>query len=360
MVKTEKDVLFGLFLPLSTGGWIISENTPRIEPSYAMNRNAAILADNMGLDFLLSMMKWRGFGGRTDHWGTSLESIITMTGLAEATSRVKIWCTAHTLLHHPVVMAKMMATLHQVSNGRAGLNIVSGADRSEFEQMGTWRPELDHDQRYDLAREWIEIMMRLWSEKLVNYHGDFFTITDCVCDPKPVTRPDLICAGTSQVGLEFTARYADAAFVAGRTEEELAAVSRRAKDIAAGHGRSIKTFGMYTIVPGATDADAERRIAFYSAGVDVEAVDGMARSYGTKSDGRESSLVARAKRSGFMTSYLAGSAETIRQKIVHTIQTAQLDGMMLIFPDYDQDLRFFGDEILPNLRRSFGATGPAL
>ncbi len=353
MTAKAKELMFGVFLPLGNGGWIISENTPKIDASYELNRNAAILSDRLGFDFILSMMKWRGYGGTTNHWGVSLESITMMAALAEATKRAKVWCTAHTLLHHPVVIAKMMATIDQISKGRAGLNIVSGAYRGEFEQMGMWRAELDHDRRYDLAREWIEIILRLWSEPRVNYDGEFYKITDCVSDPKPVSkpRPDLICAGMSDVGLHYTAKYTDGGFVAGSTEEEIATVSRRAKEIAAGYGKTIKTFAMYTIVPGATDAEAEARVEHYIAGTDQEAVAGMRASYGRKPDGRETSLVARSRANGFMTSYLAGSADTIRQKIEHTIRTADLDGMMLIFPDYDADLRYFGETILPAVRK---------
>ncbi len=356
-MAARKDLMFGVFLPLANGGWIISENTPRIDASYELNRKAAVLSDQLGLDFILSMMKWRGYGGRTNHWGVSLESITMMAALAEATSRVKIWCTAHTLLHHPVVIAKMIATLDQVSRGRAGMNVVSGAYRGEFEQMGMWRAELDHDRRYDFAREWIEIILRLWSESRVDYKGEFFEITDCVSDPKPVSspRPDLICAGMSEVGLHYTAKYTDAGFVHGRTEEEIAAVSRHAKEIAAGYGKTIKTFAMYTIVPGATDAEAEARVEHYIAGTDSEAVAGMRASYGLKPDGRESALVTRSTRNGFMTSYIAGSADTLRQKIEHTIRSADLNGMMLIFPDYVEDLRFFGEAVLPKVRVGLGA-----
>jgi len=360
-VSSANDPMFGVFLPLANGGWIISENTPRIDGSYDLNRKAAVLADELGFDFILSMMKWRGYGGVTDHWGTSLESMTMMAALAEATKSTKVWCTAHTLLQHPVVIAKMMATLDHISHGRAGLNVVSGAYRGEFEQMGMWRPNLDHDRRYDLAREWIEILLRLWSEKRVDYKGEFFNITDCVSDPKPVSnpRPDLICAGMSDVGLDFTAKYTDGGFVAGQSEEEIASISKRAKDFGARYGKKTKTFAMYTVVPGTTDKEAEARVAHFVAGTDHVAVEGMRASYGLKPDGRETSLVARSKRNGFMTSYLAGSAETIRQKIVHTIQTAELDGMMLIFPDYVEDLRFFGESILPGVRSSLDVTQAA-
>jgi pyrimidine oxygenase len=355
-VIRDRKPMFGVFLPLANGGWIISENTPRIDGSYALNRQAAILSDQLGFDFILSMMKWRGYGGKTNHWGVSLESMTMMAALAEVTSRTKVWCTAHTLLHHPVVVAKIMSTIDQISNGRAGLNVVSGAYRGEFEQMGAWRPELDHDRRYDLAREWIEIVLRLWRDKRVDYHGEFYNITDCVSDPKPVSkpRPDLICAGISPVGLDFTAKYTDGGFVAGRTEEEIAVASKRAKDLAAKYGKAIMTFAMYTIVPGVTDREADARVEHFIAGIDHAAVESMAASYALKPDGGESSLVARARRNGFMNSYFAGSAETIRQKVVHTMETAELDGMMLIFPDYVDDLRFFGENVLPALRLNLG------
>ena len=358
MAAAGNDFMFGVFLPLGNGGWIISENTPKIDASYRLNRAAAILSDQLGFDFILSMMKWRGYGGKTNHWGVSLESMMLMSALAEVTSQTKIWCTVHTLLHHPAVIAKMISTLDQVSNGRAGMNIVSGAYRGEFEQMGLWRNDLDHDRRYDRATEWIEIVLRLWAEQRVDYDGEFFQLKDCVSDPKPVShpRPNLICAGMSEVGLRYTAKYMDAGFVAGRTEEEIAAISRRAKEIAAEYGRAIKTFAMYTIVPGVTDAEAEARVEHYIAGTDDEAVAGMRASYDRKPDGRETSLVARSRQNGFMTSYITGNAETIRQKIVHTIQSADLNGMMLIFPDYIEDLRFFGTNVLPGVRDSLGVS----
>lgn len=342
---------FGVFLPIANGGFIISKTTPRIDASYDLNRRVAMLAEELGLDFVMSMAKWRGYGGPTNHWGESLESVVLMAALAEATSRVKIWCTVHTLLHNPVVAAKMIATLDRVSGGRAGMNIVAGAYRGEFEQMGMWRADLDHDQRYDLTREWIQAIKRLWTENRVDFHGKYFNLTDCVCDPKPLAlpRPELICAGMSEVGIRFTVEEADAMFIAGRDEAELATVSRRAKAVAAERGKSIKTFAMYNLVPAESDAEAAARVADYIAGADIEAINGMIASYGVKPDGRESAFVKRS-REGFMCSRIAGTAESIASQIEEIIRNADYDGMMLMFPDFIADLDFFGRRILPILR----------
>ena len=87
-----------------------------------------------------------------------------MAGIAAITKRVKVWATLHAILHNPAVAAKMIATLDHISGGRAGLNIVAGAYRGEFEQMDAWDASLDHDARYDLTEEWTRIIKRLWRE----------------------------------------------------------------------------------------------------------------------------------------------------------------------------------------------------
>ncbi|MDT9071360.1 LLM class flavin-dependent oxidoreductase, partial [Escherichia coli] len=70
-----------------------------------------------------------------------------MAGLAEVTKNVKVWATMHALLSNPGVVAKMVTTLDHISNGRAGLNIVAGAYREEFSQMGAWDDTLTHGDR---------------------------------------------------------------------------------------------------------------------------------------------------------------------------------------------------------------------
>jgi pyrimidine oxygenase len=363
MTARSKNIQFGIFLPIASGGWIASRNAPLLDGSFELNKQTTILAEKLGLDFVLSMMKWRGFGGQRNHWGHSNESMMLMAALSQVTSRIKLWCTVHTLLHNPAVAAKMVATLDHASNGRAGLNVVSGAFRDEFEQMGMWRTDLDHDRRYDLAREWLDAVKRLWAEPRVDFAGEFFTLTDCVCDPKPISqpRPTLICAGSSEVGLRLTAQYADAAFVSGKDAAEISAKSRQAKAVAAEYGRTVQTFINCVVVPGETDAAAEARADHYRDGVDVDTLLGMTAAYRgvPREDGQAHNLVLSAQRQAFMTAVVIGSAESLRHQIVETVRAADLDGMMLMFPDYIEDQRFFGEQVLPGVRKDLAGT-PAL
>ncbi len=346
----------GVFLPMANGGWILSSTTPPLDGSYALNREIGVLADQLGLDFIMSMAKWKGYGGVTEHWKYALDSQMLMAALAEATSNVKIWTTVHTLLQNPAVTAKMIATLDQISGGRAGLNIVTGAYKDEFDQMGAWRHGVGHDQRYDLAREWIGAIKRLWTEDSVTLNGTYFTLNDCESFPKPVSkpRPFLVCAGTSKSGMQFTLEETDAIFLSGADDAELARNSRMAKAMAADVGRRMRTYNMVTLVIDDTDAKAQAQADHYREGFDEGALKGMLRAYGflDAEIGKENAFVANA-RSGFMTSRIIGSAETVRERCAELLADCDLDGMMLIFPDYISGMKAFAADILPKLRADF-------
>ncbi len=345
---------FGIFMPMANGGWILSSNAPKLDGSYDYNRKVALLADRNGFDFIMAMAKWRGYGGVTEHWRYSLESQMLMAALAAETKRVRVVATVHTLLQNPAVTAKMMTTLDQISDGRAGLNLVTGSYKGEFEQMSAWRDDVNHDQRYDLAQEWIDIIKRLWTEPSVSYEGKYFTMIDCESDPKPKQRPFLVCAGTSSKGMRFTVEEMDAIFAGGKDDAELAQICSGIKAMARQAGRRVKTYTMMTLVIGASDEEANAQADHFRAGFDEEACKGMMRAYGFLDSeiGKENSFVQNA-RSSFMSARIIGSIETVTERLITMIETCHLDGMMLIFPDYLTAMPIFADAIMPRIRARF-------
>lgn len=349
----------GIFLPMANGGWILSKNTPPLDGSYSYNRTAALLAEEAGLDFVMAMAKFRGYGGETHHWNSALESVTLMSALAEATSRVKVWATIHTILQNPGVAAKMIATLDQVSEGRAGLNLVTGSYKDEFAQMGAWPEGVDHDQRYDLAYEWIRAIKALWTDASVTQHGTYFHLDDCQSWPKPEKRPFLVCAGTSPKGMRFTSDEMDAIFLSGDTPEKMKQSSDAAKADAAELGRFVRTYCMMTIVFGETDEAAEAIADHYRAGLDEGALRGMMRAYGffDAEAGKENVFVAKS-RQAFMTPYIAGTPATVTERLTEMFAVSGIDGMMLIFPDYHAGIPILGAEVLPVLRERFPAQAP--
>jgi len=344
----------GLFLPVANGGWILSRNKPELDGSYAYNRQCAVLAEAAGLDFIMSMSKFRGYGGETKHWDSSLDPIVLMAALSEVTQKTRIVTTLHTLLQNPAVAAKMMATLQQVSGGRAGLNVVTGSYKGEFAQMGAWPEDVNHDQRYDLAYEWVRAVKALWSEDSVTLKGDYFTLDDCESWPKPEQRPFLVCAGSSEIGMRLTSEEMDAIFLSGGTGAELAKNSDRAKAIASEYGRNIRTYSMMTLVIDESDAAAKSRAELYAAGLDEGALAGMMRAYGflDAEIGKENDFTRKA-RSSFMSAQIVGSAKSVTEQLGDLLEVSGTDGLMLIFDDYLKALPVFGAEILPVLRERF-------
>ena len=121
----------------------------------------AKLADDAGLDFMLPIARWKGYGGDTDFHGRSLETITWAVGLLCATKRMTVFGTVHAPLFHPLIAAKEFVTADHIGEGRVGVNIVVGWNEGEFDMFGVRQRE--HDARYDYAQEWIDVVKQAWT-----------------------------------------------------------------------------------------------------------------------------------------------------------------------------------------------------
>ncbi len=102
---------FGVFLPNGSDGYMITKAIKPYPPTWELNRDVTIEAEKQGLDFVLSMMKFRGFGGETGYWDECMESFTLMASLASVTDRIGLIPTVTLLAQHPAYVARMMATL---------------------------------------------------------------------------------------------------------------------------------------------------------------------------------------------------------------------------------------------------------
>src|SRR5882672_7207755 len=128
----------GVFIPIGNNGWIISTTSPQYMPTFELNRAIVQRAEHCGLDFALSMIKLRGFGGPSQFWDHNLESFTLMAGLAAVTQRIKLYASTAVLTLPPALVARMAATIDSIAPGRFGVNIVSGWAKGEYSQMGLW------------------------------------------------------------------------------------------------------------------------------------------------------------------------------------------------------------------------------
>ena len=107
---------------------------------------------------------------------------------------------------------------------------------------------------------------------------------------------------------------------------------------------------MCTVVHGDTDADAEAKVQHYKDGADMGAILAMLESWGVPAEKLSSVAAAQG---AFMTQTVVGSPTSCAAQIEEFLRYCELDGLMMIFPDYVEGLTMFGAEILPGLRAVF-------
>jgi pyrimidine oxygenase len=341
----------GVFMPIANNGWIMSEGAPQYAPTFELNADIARLAEGLGFDFLLSQSKWRGFGGSTAFWDDTLESFTLMSALAAVTERVGLIASVQPLLFPPAVVAKIAATLEDISGGRSGINVVAGSYLPEYEQMGVVTPGYA-EHRYDYATEWLEVVKRLWTEKSVTHSGANFQLEDCRSDPKPVQKPHpaIISAGSSEAGVRFATEHCTHAFLAA-PREQLGAINARYHESARQAGRAVKTYSVFTVVLGDTDAEAQALVDHWVATADDDAISAVYASYtrqGAGESGRR--RVTADPNSVFYGTGVAGSPTTIADHMERLVRDVGLDGILLSFPDWIPDMTRFGAQVMPLLR----------
>ena len=144
----------GLFGPNCSSGRAVTMVPERWSGSWPDNLALARMADEAGIDFLLPIARWKGYGGDTDYQGATLETLTWASGLLASTSRITVFGTVHAPLFNPVIAAKECVTADHIGNGRFGLNLVVGWNEGEFEMFGVEQRE--HEKRYEYAQEWLD------------------------------------------------------------------------------------------------------------------------------------------------------------------------------------------------------------
>lgn len=206
----------GVFIPIGNNGWLISKSSPQYLPSFELNKAIVQKAEEHGLDFALSMIKLKGFGGETEFWDHNLESFTLMAGLAAVTERIKLYASTPILVLPPAIVARMASTIDSIAPGRFGINIVTGWAPGEYSQMGLWPGDAHFGNRYARAAEYVTVMKELWSEGVSNFKGEFYEMDDCVLSPRPADgHIDIVAAGQSSTGIRFAAEHAEYNFILG-------------------------------------------------------------------------------------------------------------------------------------------------
>ncbi|GAN77429.1 pyrimidine utilization protein A [Acidisphaera rubrifaciens] len=344
----------GVFIPIGNNGWLISTTSPQYMPSFALNKAVVTRAEAYGLDFALSMIKLRGFGGESEFWDHNLESFTLMAGLAAVTERIRLYASVAVLTIPPAIVARMAATIDSISGGRFGVNIVSGWAKAEYEQMGLWPGDAHFARRYLYSTEYVTVMKELWETGASDFKGEYFRMSDCRLSPRPQAPVRIVSAGQSDTGLAFGARHCDYNFILGagvNTPAAYAPTNERMLAAVEKTGRDVGAYVLFMVIADETDEAAMAKWKLYNAGADMGALSWLTAEAGADAaaaaGSTAKSIAAPEGAINFNMGTLVGSYETVARLLDEAAAVPGTKGLMLTFDDFIAGMDAFGTRIQP-------------
>ncbi|MCS5492357.1 LLM class flavin-dependent oxidoreductase [Curtobacterium flaccumfaciens] len=213
------------------------------------------------------------------------DPILLVSAMASVTEHLGFGITAGTAYEHPYPFARRMSTLDHLTKGRVGWNVVTGYLPSAARNMGQ-TDQLSHDDRYDVADEYLEVLYKLWEGSWeddavvadreagvftdpakvhpIEHHGTHFDVPGIhLSEPSVQRTPVIYQAGASPRGIRFAAENAEAVFVGAPTLEQLASTVAKVRDALEAAGRDRYAARVYTLLTVITDATDELAQAKY-------------------------------------------------------------------------------------------------
>ena len=168
-------------------------------------------------------------------------SIVMLSAIAAATTHIRVGAIALIApLRHPLALAKDLATLDLLSEGRLVIQPTVSWHRDEYDALG-----VPFNKRGRILDEDLDIWSRVWGESPASFHGEFFDFTDVYVDPKPFTPrgPAMWFGGESltEPVLRRLVQYGSGYHPLGRPKPEDVALLRSGLEAA---GRSIDEIEM--------------------------------------------------------------------------------------------------------------------
>jgi FMN-dependent oxidoreductase (nitrilotriacetate monooxygenase family) len=219
-----------------------------------------------------------------------IDPMLIVPAMAAATRHLGFGVTCNLAWESPALLARRFSTLDHLTKGRIGWNIVTGYLDSAARAMGLDR-QMAHDDRYDLADEYMEILYRLWEEswaadavkrdraagiyadparvKHITHQGRQYRLdAPHLVEPSPQRTPVLYQAGASDRGRGFAAQHAECVFLNGGPKPHVAKLVADLRARAA--PRPIRVFVGATLIIGRTRAEAEAKLAEYRQHASIE------------------------------------------------------------------------------------------
>jgi alkanesulfonate monooxygenase SsuD/methylene tetrahydromethanopterin reductase-like flavin-dependent oxidoreductase (luciferase family) len=357
---TGNPLKLGLFGPNCSNGRSYTTVPERWDASWDNNLKLARLADEIGLECVVPIARWKGYGGQTNVNGSSFESIAWACGLLAATRRINVFCTVHVPLIHPIVAAKQMATVDHVGHGRLGVNVVCGWNEDEFQMFGVTKHE--HDDRYEQGDEWWTIVRRIWSGgQPFDFAGRFYQLGGVEGQPMPYAgqRPLMMNAGSSPRGRAFAIDNSDMHFDGVQSPEASVERIAETKRLARAADRDIQVWTPVGIVCRPSKQEADEFSQYLVEHADWGALGQLSQLHAADARSRTDTegILRRMGKAPAERQVLArgsycaiGDADHVADALLR-LHRVGFDGLVLNFVNYLDELPYFAQEVVPRLER---------
>ncbi len=286
--KRPRQIHLGCF-PIHLGGNVGAWRHPEVQANGSTDLqwvlNLARIAEAAKLDILFVADSLYASENSTPFDINHFEPVTILSACAAATSHIGLVATMSTSYSEPFNTARQIASLDKLSGGRAAWNAVTSSNASATRNFGQ-ATQTEHDQRYRIAQEYIEVVKGLWDSwepdafprdkqrgvyfdpakmHRLNHAGEFFRVQGPLnIERSPQGQPVIFQAGASEAGRDLAARHADAVFSNRETIDECRLYTGDLRARAAHHGRptgEILVMPVITPIVGGTEAEAQRHAA---------------------------------------------------------------------------------------------------
>ncbi|PWT70186.1 MAG: dimethyl sulfone monooxygenase SfnG [Proteobacteria bacterium] len=352
-VGAEEPIKFAYWVPNVSGGLVISKIPQRTDWSLEYNIKLAQLAEQNGFDYALSQIRFTaGYGAEYQH-----ESVSFSQALLQGTKRLKVLAAILPGPWEPVVVAKQLATIDHISNGRVAINVVSGWFRGEFHAIG--KPWLEHDERYRRSEEFIRALKGIWTTDNFSFAGDFYRFRNYSLKPKPLQKPhpEIFQGGSSRAARDMAARVSDWYFTNGNTPEGIKAQVDDIQAKAAANNHKVKIGVNAFVIARDTEAEARQVLDDIIKQADPEAVNafghevkqaGKASPEG-KGNWATSTFEDLVQYNDGFRSNLIGTPQQVAERII-ALKDVGANLILIGFLHFQEEVEYFGKHVLPLVR----------
>ena len=355
-IFNSRKLKLGTFQTNLDYGCLMSDVEGRLKITWPNTLALAKLADAMEFEATVPVARWRGFGDKLNPAGPGFETYTWAAGIAASTANSGIVATSHCSVNHPIIAAKQCTVIDHISNGRLILNIVTGWNKPEIDMFGV--EMLPHDERYDMAVEWLHIIKRLWTEdEEFDHEGRYYKIVKGYLQPKPIQQPfpAIMNAGGSERGRHFAAKYCDLVFIPlgqpdfERNKAQIEAYRKLAREE---YGREVSVWTSANVIQAETESEARRFIDYivHEKG-DWDAVTFAITTIGLNAKTFPPGALQHLKElfiAGWGAYPLIGTKEQVVEGM-RTMSAMGLDGALLSWPRFEDGMREFKNVTYPLL-----------